>query len=87
MQSELEALKSLLLSEWDPLGLNGCEGAERHYDTYALQIFGMLTAAADVATVAKYLNSVVTSELFLTGNIACDRAIAAKAAAIHQSAR
>jgi len=85
MQSKLEALRGLLLLEWDPLGLSGRGGAESHYDPYAIHVLEMLTAGADVATIASYLNLIVTSELSLTGNIEIDRAIAAQAVAIHKS--
>lgn len=86
MPSELEVLKSLLLREWDPLGLSNCEGAESHYDPYAVRVLEMLTGGADAVVVASYLNSVVRSEMSLTANLECDRAIATRAVAIHKSA-
>lgn len=43
MPPTLEALKSLLLREWDPLGLSHCDGAEGHYHPYAVRILEMLT--------------------------------------------
>jgi hypothetical protein len=82
MSSELEALKSLLLREWDPLGLSGCDGADNHYEPHAVRVLEMLTEGADAAALASYLNSVVTTELSVTGNVACDRATAVKAVAI-----
>jgi hypothetical protein len=82
MPSKLEALKSLLLREWDPLGLSGCDGADNHYDPYTVRVLEMLTDGTDAAAIASYLNSVVTTEFSVTGNVACDRAIAAKAVAI-----
>jgi hypothetical protein len=82
MPSELDALKRLLLLEWDPLGLSDCDGAECHYDPYASRVLEMLAKGAEADAVASYLHSVVTTELSLTGDIACDRAIAAKALAI-----
>jgi hypothetical protein len=89
MPTELEMLKRLLLREWDPLGLSDCDGAECHYDPYASRVLEMLAEGADVDTVANYLNSAVTTELSITGDIACDRAVAAKAVAIspHQDER
>jgi hypothetical protein len=84
MQSELEAIKRLLLREWDPIGLSNCDGAESHYDTYALRVFEMLKERADADAVASYLTRVVTTELLLTACPECDRAIAAKVFAIHQ---
>ncbi|SDM98096.1 hypothetical protein [Afipia sp. GAS231] len=83
MSSELEALKSLLLHEWDPIGVSGCEGAEDEYDYYAMQVFKMLADEADAATIGEYLNWVVTSRMSLRGNPDMDRDIAAKAVAIY----
>jgi hypothetical protein len=85
MSSELEALKRLLLREWDPLGLSDCDGAECHYDPYACRVLEMLAEGAEVDAIAIYLNSVVTTELSLASDIACDQAIATKAIVIHQS--
>jgi hypothetical protein len=82
MPSELDELKRLLLREWDPLGLSDCDGAECHYDPYAYRVLEMLAEDADMFAVASYLNSVVTTELSLTGDMTFDHAIAAKALAI-----
>ena len=87
MPSTLQALKSLFLGEWDPLGLSNCDGAEGHYEPYADRVFEMLAQGADAVVVASYLSSVVTSEMSLTANLECDRAIATKAVAIHKSAQ
>ena len=86
MPSELEAIKRLLLREWDPIGLSDCDGAESHYDAYALRVSEMLEEGADAVAIASYLTRVVTTELLLTANPECDRAIAAKVVAIRQDA-
>jgi hypothetical protein len=85
MLSELEAIKSLFLHEWDPIGVSDCAGAEDEYDSYALQVFKMLGEGADAVAIARYLNWVVTSRMSLRGNLELDPAIAAKAVAIHKS--
>jgi hypothetical protein len=82
MPSELEAIKRLLLREWDPIGLSDCDGAESHYDSYALRLSEILKEGADVMAIANYLTQVVATELFLTACPECDRAIAAKVVAI-----
>ena len=82
MPFELEALRSLLLREWDPLGLFGREGAEHHYDAYAGKVLEMIAHGSDAAAVANYLSSVVTIEFGLAADLACDRAVAAKAAGL-----
>jgi hypothetical protein len=83
MLPELEALKSLFLHEWDPIGVSDVEGAKDEYDAYALQVFTMLAGGADVSAIGDYLNWVVTSRMWLQGNPERDREIAAKAVAIH----
>jgi hypothetical protein len=82
MPSELAAIKRLLLHEWDPIGLSNCDGAESHYDAYALRVFEMLKERADPIAIASYLTRVVTTELLMTANPEWDRAIAAKVVAI-----
>jgi hypothetical protein len=82
MPSELEAIKRLLLREWDPIGLSDCDGAESHYDAYALRVFEMLNEGADAISIASYLTRVVTTELMITANPNWDRVIAAKVFAI-----
>ena len=83
MTSELEAIKRLLLREWDPIDLSDCDGAESHYDIYALRLFEMLEEEADAIAITNYLTRVVTTELLLTASLEWDRAIAAKVVAIH----
>ncbi|MGA7805456.1 hypothetical protein [Bradyrhizobium sp.] len=82
---ELDLIKDLLLHEWDPIGVSDCEGAEDEYDRYALRVFRMLGEEADANAIARYLTSLVTSSMGLRGNPEKDRAIAAKAVAIHAS--
>jgi hypothetical protein len=68
MLPELEAIKSLFLHEWDPIGVSDCEGAEDEYDSYAMHVFTMLANGADAAAIGDYLNWVVTSRMSLRGN-------------------
>jgi hypothetical protein len=85
MQPGLDLIKTLLLHEWDPIGVFGCEGAEDEYDRYALRVFEMLRKGADADAIARYLTYVVTSAMLLRGNPEEDRLIAAKAVAIRES--
>jgi hypothetical protein len=39
MSSELEAIKGLLLHEWDPIGVSEFPEASDEYDAYALQVY------------------------------------------------
>ncbi|WP_257166325.1 hypothetical protein [Bradyrhizobium sp. SRS-191] len=85
MPSKLDLIKALLLSEWDPIGVSGCEGAEDEYDRYALQVFNMLEDGADAESIANYLTGVVTDRMSLPGRPDADHRIAAKASMIYQS--
>ncbi|WP_315714400.1 MULTISPECIES: hypothetical protein [unclassified Bradyrhizobium] len=85
MPSKLDLIRALLLSEWDPIGVSGCEGAEDEYDRYALQVFSMLDDGADAESIANYLTEVVTDRMSLPGRPEADRLIAARAVMIHQS--
>jgi len=84
MSSELEAIKGLLLHEWDPIGVSEFAEASDEYDAYALQVYKMVREHADADAIARYLNWVVTSQMWLPGNLDHNRAIAIKVLAIHK---
>ena len=84
MSSELEAIKALLLHEWDPIGVFDIAEAKDEYDAYAFQVYKMVREDADATAIARYLNWVVTSRMLLPSNLDQDRAIATKAVAIHE---
>ncbi|SJZ31684.1 hypothetical protein SAMN02745126_00238 [Enhydrobacter aerosaccus] len=83
MAAELEELKSLLLNDWDPIGVAGIPEAADEYDSYAFHLHSMLTAGATSEAVAEYLSWAVTSRMELTGNPAHDRDIAERAIALY----
>lgn len=83
MTSKLEELKSLLLNDWDPIGVAGIPQAVDEYDTYALHLHGMLTAGTTSKAVAEYLYWVVTAQMGMTGNLAYDREIAERAITLY----
>lgn len=85
MSSKLDLIRTLLRSEWDPIGVSGRGAPEDEYDRYALQVFAMLQDGADVASIASYLTGVVTDRMSLTGRPEVDRRIAERALIIYQS--
>lgn len=85
MLPELEALKVLLLREWDPIGVADEPAAADEYDSYAMEIFTFLARDADAQYIADYLNWVVTERMGIGGNPKHDRDIAEKVVAIHSS--
>lgn len=42
LKQQLAEIERVLWEEWDPIGVNDCPGAFGEYDSYALQICGML---------------------------------------------
>jgi hypothetical protein len=48
---ELEAIKRLLLTEWDPIGVNGIPEAADEYDMYAMPILVRLQSGASVDSI------------------------------------
>ncbi|BAM92588.1 hypothetical protein S58_66210 [Bradyrhizobium oligotrophicum S58] len=85
MPSKLDLIRALLLSDWDPIGVSGCEGAENEYDRYALQVFNMLEDGAGAESIASYLTGVVTDRMSLAGRPEADHRIAARVLMIYQS--
>lgn len=83
MIPELDAIKRLLLNEWDPIGVAGISEAVDEYDSYAMRVFTMLASGATAETIAEYLGWVVTERMELRGNAPHDRQAADKAVAIH----
>lgn len=86
MIPRLEELKTLLLNDWDPIGVAGIAEAADEYDSYALQIHAMLVGGARPESVAEFLNWVATSRMALPGDPGRDRKIAARSAALYTDA-
>jgi len=82
MIAQLEALKHLLLDEWDPIGVRGATGAEDEYDNYAFDIFVMLNSGAAEDQIAAYLDRVETEHMCLRLRADRNRAVAQRAVAI-----
>ena len=58
LKQKLAEIERILWEEWDPIGVNDCTEAFGEYDSYALQICGMLQSPAT--------SSAVEVEAFLT---------------------
>jgi hypothetical protein len=82
MIAKLEALKRLLLEEWDPIGVAEAEGARDEYDNYAFNLFVMLSRGAAVEEIATYLDWVESEYMSLPLNADRNRAVAERARAI-----
>lgn len=76
--ASLEAIKQLLRDDWDPIALMPHLPADE-YDSYAIQVFSMLSAGASVSEVADYLSD---AEMTGTPDRERDLRVAQKAAMI-----
>ena len=74
----LEAVRRVLLRDWDPIGVHDIPGAQDEYDAYALQIFTMLQGNASEEDVAGYLNWAQGEHMGLPLTADGNRAIAAR---------
>ena len=54
-------VREILMREWDPIGIAGCEGAEDEYDAYVGKVYVMLmdeNATADAISTYLYDTSI-----------------------------
>jgi hypothetical protein len=73
-----EKVRTILLRDWDPIGVNDLPEAQDEYDSYVQPISEMLKQGKDVNEVYAYLRWVVKDYMCLDGNEDTDRAIAEK---------
>jgi hypothetical protein len=72
-------IRELFCKERDPIGVNGCEGAEDEYDRYADHAYVMLMEGRSEAEIADYLYH-ISSEYMGLGQSQAGRELAAKIA-------
>lgn len=65
---KLVKIKAILLNDWDPIGVNGLDGAKDEYDSYAVEILQMVNAGADEKILFAYLKKMETEHMGLPGN-------------------
>ncbi|MDB5623285.1 MAG: hypothetical protein JWR39_1848 [Devosia sp.] len=75
-QSQLQSIRTLLLAEWDPIGVREEAAAQDEYDRYLPTILGLLQRHTSASVLAKYLGDVATMEMGLVGVEQRDRATA-----------
>jgi RNAse (barnase) inhibitor barstar len=68
-RSNRARVRELFLQEWDPIGVQGCEGAEDEYDTYVNKAYVMLMDEnANKEAIAAYLNYIATDYMGLSAS-------------------
>lgn len=75
-RSKLQSIRSLLLAEWDPIGVRDEAMAQDEYDQYLPTILDLLERRASATEVAGYLGDVATLEMGLVEAEDRDRAAA-----------
>jgi len=75
----LEALKTLLWEEWDPIGVRGTDCPNDEYNGYAFEVWTMLKRNASVGDIEEYLSSMETGHIGLS-NISGRAGVVAKKA-------
>ncbi|ELO0983535.1 MAG TPA: hypothetical protein DEU90_09215 [Enterobacter asburiae] len=73
-----EQVRSVLLQEWDPIGINDLIEASDEYDAYVQPICEMLYAGKEIEDIYQYLHWVATDHMCLNGDSDLDRIIAEK---------
>jgi len=82
-QFKLSRLREIGWAQWDPIGLNGVEGAEDEYDAYLLQAAGRLWNGASEEEVATYLAGIEAEHMGLGHGFGIKLRARATAKAIH----
>lgn len=65
---EVRAAREILLSLWDPIGVNGESQAQDEYDDYATEIVKRIDSGCAAADLSKYLEEIEVHELGLRPN-------------------
>nr|WP_159466308.1 hypothetical protein [Scandinavium goeteborgense] len=76
-----EAIKSVLLKEWDPIGINEFDEANDEYDAYVVPLCHMVAEKKSNAEFYTFLRSVIES-MGLDGDEQTEQAIAEKLASL-----
>jgi hypothetical protein len=63
-----EAIKAILLNEWDPIGISDVPEAQDEYDSYVPGIHKMLISRSTEQEVFEYLWVIETQHMGLLGN-------------------
>lgn len=63
-----EAIRRVLLKEWDPIGVSEIKEAQDEYDSYVGAIYNMLIMQKTKADIFDYLWWLETEHMGLTGN-------------------
>jgi hypothetical protein len=72
-QADVDAIRSILLSEWDPIG---CGVPDDEYDAYIPGIYRLMQARVSVAELASHLQEIETKRMGSPGRPEVNRRVA-----------
>lgn len=67
MAASLRAIRAVLFEDWDPCSVRDAPEAHDEYDSYVLELYGMLRNGASANQLAEYLCDVQTDMMGLRG--------------------
>jgi hypothetical protein len=82
LRHSLDGVRTLLLSEWDPIGVRDEPAAQDEYDAYAAVIVDMINAGRSETELADYLVSLETDAMGLAADRRRAEAVATKLTAL-----
>lgn len=75
-REKLAVIRTVLLDEWDPIGVRNELAALDEYDAYLPAVLSLLERRASVTELADYLGHAATIEMGLVEDAERDRAVA-----------
>lgn len=78
----IAALRTLLLRDWDPVGIAGEPAAQDEYDAYAAETARRLLAREPLAEIETYLRAIVRNDMRMDRDTADYPALMSKMAAL-----
>ena len=67
--SRFQAIRAILLKQWDPIGIVELGGPNDEYDSYVWPIIAMIDGGANSSGLAAHLLDIETSRMGLNGDI------------------
>ncbi|MBI4358649.1 MAG: hypothetical protein HY584_05050 [Candidatus Omnitrophica bacterium] len=62
-------IDEILWNAWDPIGVNGLEGARDEYQNYIAGVFRLLEAKATELRITEHLHQIETQQMGLKGGL------------------
>lgn len=78
IQSLYKQIRTVLLTDWDPIGIRDVPQASDEYDAYVAPVAKMLAAGKSSSELSKYLTGIEIDAMGLAGDPARARSVADK---------